>query len=192
MSFLRGETKVNNKLPARIRPLIKKALNGKIQLVTFFVCWLGLPVAARGQFRLQVVTDHTTYNAGTIVRARVVFGPPSFPSRPVQFLAAVRYAGERTPIVPLHSILSSFIPSAKTSSTPYVTLWSIPSNALTGRYEIDLTARDPTSGRRLAQLPDAGAFVVHRLRVKIVRIRLGRTFYTSGDSVNCQVTLRNP
>ncbi len=175
----------------KARQEARMPLREPVRLAAPVVFLLLLPLAAWGQFRLRVVTDHATYNAGATVRARVVFAAPPFPSRAVQLLAAVRYAGQTVPIAAARAIVPSFIPSVETSSTAYATLWKVPSNAPTGRYDVDLTVRDPADGRVLLNLPDAGSFAVHRLLVRIVRIQLDRTFYTSGDSVSCRVAIKN-
>jgi LmbE family N-acetylglucosaminyl deacetylase len=158
---------------------------------TLILCVFHLGIAAAAQPSLRAVTNHTTYNAGTTVRVRVVFAPAEFGSRRLKLIAAVRYCGRSTPIVAAHPIITSFVPSAASASTADVILWKIPSDARTGRYEIDLTVRDRADDHVLLNLPDAGSFAVHRLLVRIVRIQLNRTFYTSGDSVACQVSIKN-
>jgi hypothetical protein len=66
----------------------------------------------------------------------------------------------------------------------YVHLWSIPWNARTGRYEVDITA----GGN---QIRNATSFAVHRQWSKVVSVELDKTFYTSGDTVNPRIVVRN-
>ncbi len=151
---------------------------------------LSLPLSGRAPFQLHVVTDRTTYNVSATVRARVTFISPPFASRAVRLRARIRYAGPTVPIAPVRAMLPSFTPSAGDSSTPYDVLWTIPSDAPTGRYEVDLTVLEGAS-RRVLFKGRAGSFAVHRLLVRVASIQLNRAFYTSGDAVACRVTLKN-
>ncbi len=113
------------------------------------------------------ITDHTNYNVGSTVLVRLQPGTKA--------IASIRYAGEAKPI-------ASNIP---VSGAEYQPLWTIPWNAQTGRYEIDLTRRDgkPAQG--------AGNFAVHRQLAKIIAFDLDKTFYTAGDAVNPRIVVRN-
>ena len=113
------------------------------------------------------VTDQPTYNAGEAVRVRLV--------GTVLATASIRYAGEQRTIVD----------GIKLTGEDYASLWSIPRDARTGRYEVDLTVPGATSAR------NAGSFAVHRKLAEIASVDLDKTFYTSGDPVNPRIVVRN-
>jgi LmbE family N-acetylglucosaminyl deacetylase len=126
--------------------------------------WLNTVVAAQVS---TAITDHTNYNVGSRVLVRLDAG--------VKATASIRYAGEAKPIennIQLHG-------------AAYQPLWNIPSNARTGRYEVDLTLPDGKSMR------DAASFAVHRQLAKVVAFDLDKTFYTTGDAVNPRIVVRN-
>ncbi len=157
-----------------------------------FLLWLLVAALhAWSQARIQAVTDQSSYNVGSTVRLEIIF-PNSSAPRPVSDLSVrLRYAGESRPLLNQLPLSASFIPSGAERTTGYHELWKIPSNARTGRYEIDLVARDPKSREVTSDLPRAAAFVVHRKLVRIERVELDKPFYTSGDPIACRVALRN-
>lgn len=116
---------------------------------------------------VAAVTDYTNYNAGSDVHIRL------HPA--TQATAAIRYAGEEAPVVTAIRIQGS----------GYVKLWSIPWDARTGRYEVDLTA---SGGHKIR---NATSFAVHRQLAKVMSLELDKTFYTSGDSVTPHIVVRN-
>src|SRR5579884_2755957 len=116
---------------------------------------------------VRAVTDNTNYNAGSEVRVRLSPGATA--------TASVRYAGEDKPL----------ISGVKLSGPDYAPLWTIPWDARTGRYEIDLTTAEG------AAIRDAGSFAVHRQLAKVIAADLDKTFYTAGDPVNPHITVRN-
>ena len=128
-----------------------------------------LPLLAQFLFAAQpvIITDLTSYNTGNAVQIRV--------DSAGQGSAVIRYAGEESPIgaaVPVHGI-------------EYQPLWTIPSGARTGRYEIDF---EPTGANTIRA---AGSFVVHSKLVQVTTLELDKTFYTSGDAVNPLIVVRN-
>jgi len=143
---------------------------------------------ARAQQAVQVFTDHISYNLGAEVRLAVV--GPRTTSQPSNVVATLRYAGEGKPLhemaLPLAAVRSGTGPSAR-----YVPIWQVPADARTGRYEIDLQARDSKSQQVVLNLPAAASFAVHRKLLQIDRVELDQSDYTSGDPVGCQVTLIN-
>ena len=88
-------------------------------------------------------------------------------------------------------IASHLNPGGKETATEYHTLWKIPEEARTGRYEVDVVLTDSQSHEALLVARRVASFAVYRKLVKIERIQLDRTFYTPGDSVACKVELRN-
>ncbi len=137
------------------------------------VC-LTLVILAQAVVRVQAastqvdaITDYTNYNTGDVVEVRL------HPA--AQATISVRYAGEKKP-------LAANIP---VSGSDYTKVWKIPGGARTGRYEVDVTTN---SGKTS---PGATSFAVHRQLAKVMSIDLGKTFYTSGDSVNPTITIRN-
>src|SRR5947209_2336771 len=97
---------------------------------------------------ITAVMDNTTYNAGSEVRLRLT------PAASVK--ASVRYAGEEKPLVT----------DVPVSGADYLRLWTVPWDAPTGRYEVDLT----TGGGRVVR--NAGSFGVHRQLAKVVSVDL--------------------
>ena len=116
---------------------------------------------------LVAVTDHTNYNVGAVVQLRLDPGAGG--------LASIRYAGESQPLV-------AGIP---VNGSEYAPFWTIPWDAKTGRYEIDITPAHASSLRSVA------GFAVHRQLAKVTALELDKTFYTSGDPVNPYVAVRN-
>jgi LmbE family N-acetylglucosaminyl deacetylase len=149
-----------------------------------------LPGFAQAQPAVRAVTDKTSYNAGSQVLMRLAPVPGASVPLDVVFSATIRYAGES------HAEFAT--PPSKVWSLPggtagasYTPLWTIPLDAKTGRYEIDLLGYDRISGQIVVKVSGAGSFAVHRKLVKIERIELAKTFYVSGDPVACDVTLKN-
>ena len=141
--------------------------------------------AARPQVALRAVTDNISYNVGETVRLRIAAGQ-STSAR--DYRITLRYAGESKPLLdrsPLAPLKSS------AGGDEYRDAWKVPTNARTGRYEIDLVGLDPKTHQEAVSLKRAAAFAVHRKLVRIERIDLGKTFYTSGDPVSCRAVLRN-
>ena len=116
---------------------------------------------------LAAISDNTSYNAGSQVRVRL--------NPATSATASIRYAGEKTAIangIALHGV-------------DYLPLWSIPWDARTGRYEVDLRTSDGIT------IPNATSFAVHRQFAKVTMVELDKTFYTSGDPVNPRIVVRN-
>ncbi len=123
-------------------------------------------VAARlSALDIVAVTDGTNYNAGSEVSIRVTNGFSG------KLAASIRYAGEAQPVVRDLSL---------PASPGFTKLWTIPPDARTGRYEVDV------NGNR-----NVTSFAVHRKSARIARVELERTFYSNGDPINCKVTIRN-
>lgn len=113
------------------------------------------------------VTDGTNYNVGSTVNIRITGEGAGAPAQ----AALIRYAGEDKPVaegIAVH-------PGAG-----YSRLWTIPWDARTGRYEVEIDG-----------VPNATSFAVHRKLARIARVELERQFYTNGDPVNCRVMVRN-
>ena len=150
-------------------------------------------IGAWPQDTLKAVTDNVSYNAGSEVRLKIFF-PPSEHPRPTPFdiSANIRYAGEKEFLQEGNvQIASRLSPGGKETATEYHTLWKIPEEARTGRYEVDVALTDSQSHEALLVARRAASFSVYRKLVKIESIQLDRTFYTPGDAVACKVELRN-
>lgn len=160
-----------------------------------------LLVAGRAwpQAPAEAVTDNISYNVGETVRLRVVFPHPASAERPpsgdvetpMDLTARIRYAGESEPLLRDLALASSFVASQADYATGYREIWQVPYEAKTGRYEVDLTACRAKSSQVIWNLPRAAAFTVHRKLLKISRIELDKTFYTSGDPIACRVAVTN-
>jgi LmbE family N-acetylglucosaminyl deacetylase len=147
------------------------------------------------QETLKAVTDNVSYNVGSEVRLKVIL-PPSLHSRlaPFDISANIRYAGEKEFLEKRDvQIASRVSPGEKETATDYHTVWRIPEEARTGRYEVVVNLTDSQSHEDLsvAQRVPLSSFSVYRKLVKIERIQLNRTFYTPGDAVACEVDLKN-
>jgi len=153
--------------------------------------WLTLvlwPVtaSARPQSPLEAVTDNISYNIGETVRLRIS-SPSSQPPPALDMRITLRYGGESNAILeraPLTAPKSA-------AGDEYREAWKVPPGARTGRYEIDLVGLDPKTHQEVFNLRRAATFAVHRKLVRIERIDLGKTFFTSGDPVACRAVLRN-
>jgi LmbE family N-acetylglucosaminyl deacetylase len=150
-------------------------------------------VEAWPQETLKAVTDNLSYNVGSEVRLKVIL-PPSeqFHSTPFDISANIRYAGEEKFFQEKSiEIAARVSPGGKETATGYHTLWKIPDDVRTGRYEVDAVLTDSQSHEALLVARRVASFSVYRKLVKIERILLDRTFYTPGDAVACKVELRN-
>ncbi len=116
---------------------------------------------------LSAVTDYTNYNVGDQVRIRL---QPAGSGT-----ATIRYAGEERPLVTgLHLNGSAYEP-----------LWTIPSDARTGRYLVDFSR---AAGGTVLR---ATSFAVHKQLAKVVSVELDKTFYTAGDTINPRIVVKN-
>jgi len=138
---------------------------------------------------VQALTDHISYDVGEEVHLRILSVKGSSPPPGTSIMATLRYAGESQAIPLGRERLQWSVLSPKEAGQ-YEKLWQIPLEARTGRYMIDLTGRDSAS-HQVFTLPHAASFTVHRKLARIEKIQLGRTFYTSGDPVNCDVVVKN-
>jgi len=118
--------------------------------------------------QVTAVVDNTSYNAGSEVRLRVA-GTASAAT------AIIRYAGEDKAVVGGVRV---------ETGGGYGALWSIPADARTGRYVVDIS----TGG---SVLRGATSFAVYRQLAKTVSIDFGRTFFTSGDSLDPRIVVKN-
>jgi LmbE family N-acetylglucosaminyl deacetylase len=183
----------------RMRPYIRRIWAGTITAKSAFRAFtlvFGIVLTATGawpQNALKAVTDNVSYNTGSEVRLKVFLSPSERPrSVPFDVSANLRYAGEKEFLEDRNVEIASYVnPAAKGTATDYHTLWKIPGEARTGRYEVDLALSDSQSHKVLLVAPRVASFSVYRKLVKIERIQLDRTFYTPGDSVACKVELRN-
>jgi LmbE family N-acetylglucosaminyl deacetylase len=184
----------------RRRPCSRRIWAGTItakSVFRAFVLAAGIALAATGawpQETFKAVTDNVSYNVGAEVRLKVIL-PPSEQSRsaPFDISANIRYAGEKKFLEERNVEIATRVTPGKETATDYRTLWKIPEDARTGRYEVEVTLTDSqsheiVSGARRLPLP---SFSVYRKLVKIERIQLDRIFYTPGDAVACKVDLRN-
>jgi LmbE family N-acetylglucosaminyl deacetylase len=149
--------------------------------------------AAGPPAQLTAVTDNVSYNAGAEVRLQV-FLPASAhpPSAPFDISASLRYAGEnQRSEVRNVELARGLNPAGKEVATGYRTLWKIPAEARTGRYEVDALLTDSQSHKTILAVPRVASFAVYRKLLKIESIQLDRAFYTPGDVVACKVVLRN-
>lgn len=117
--------------------------------------------------QLTAITDETNYNAGSEVQLRLQPG--------TEATATIRYAGEG----------SAVATGIRVHGDQYAHLWTVPWSARTGRYEVDLQ----TAGGN--NIHSATSFAVHRQIVKVISLELNKTFYTSGDSVDPSIVIRN-
>ncbi len=166
---------------------MRQSISNKLWIAAWFVF---LPALAQAQPQVRAVTNKTSYNAGTEVSMRLA--PVTGASVPldVVFSATVRYAGDSRVVLTSPATEVWSLPGSSNPAS-YFRLWAIPSNARTGRYQIDLLGYDKISRQIVIKVHDAGSFAVHRKLVKIVGIKLGKTFYVTDDPVDCDITLEN-
>jgi LmbE family N-acetylglucosaminyl deacetylase len=131
-----------------------------------FICLIWLNSAAAVE-PSTAITDHTNYNIGSPVLVRL--------EPRMNAIASIRYAGQT----------KSITGNIHLSGAEYQALWTIPWNAQTGRYEVDLTLPDGKS------IQSAGSFAVHRQLAKVIAFDLDKTFYTAGDAVNPRIVVQN-
>jgi len=139
---------------------------------------------------ISAVTDRITYNAGDTVRLRLISPGVTESRGPVRVAATIRYeaASDGPASKPVWQGATYTGPKAPAA---YVTLWQIPSDAATGRYDVDLQLMEAASDRVLASQTRAASFAIHHKRLRIDRIEVNKEIYTAGDPVNVSVTLKN-
>ncbi len=117
---------------------------------------------------VAAIADYTNYNVGDVIRIRL---------QPAKRAATVsiRYAGQDKPAVN----------HIRVNGSEYTAVWKIPDSAITGRYDLDLTT---DAGKIIEK---ATSFAIHRQLAKVQSVELDKTFYTSGDTVNPVITVRN-
>ncbi len=159
---------------------------------------LAVPVTkAKAQLgsALQAVTDRVTYNAGDTAKIRLILpggteGAGNASHRSLRVAASIHYetAPDAPPSAPLWHGVAYTGPKLPAG---YLTLWRIPSDAATGRYDVDVQLIETASDRVLASRTRAASFTVHHKVVEIDRIEVNKEIYTSGDPVDVSVALRN-
>lgn len=149
--------------------------------------WLSICLAWP-QAEAHVVSEKTSYNVGETVRVRIVPSLRKESSPRSDLFLTIRYASETKPLLERIHIKGK---EQSAGSDDYREIWKVPEDTRTGRYEIELAAQDPKNPQAGSTLPHAASFVVHRKLVRIERIELDKTFYTSGDPVSCRAVLRN-
>jgi len=160
-----------------------------IAVLTLAVVSVRTAPAATG---IDAATDRTTYNVGSDVGLKIGFPPGANVLPTSSFVATVRYAGESKPLVDRVPVVPPGASDSRSDrSTGYHLIWKIPPDARTGRYEIDLSAKEPSSGATVPIQTNAASFAVHHRLVQIERIALDKGFYTPGDPVQCHVVLKN-
>jgi len=157
---------------------------------------MGVALAATGarpQETLKAVTDNVSYDVGSEVRLEVFLPASDHPrSTPFDISANLCYAGEEQPLEAKNVEIAGGLNShGKEMATGYHTLWRIPEEARTGRYDVDVALTDSQSHTAFLVVRRAASFSVYRKLVKIERLLLDRTFYSPGDEVRCSVELRN-
>ena len=166
------------------------------------LCLLLAGGKARAESDVQLVPERISYDIGDAVRFNVIYlgARKSMPAatsgysriyRPVDLMVTVRYAGAEKAVVEGFPLAKSFTATKSQYLTGYRTVWQIPEDAPTGRYEVDLITRDPKSHEIINSRENAASFAVHRKLVRIKRIELDKAFYTSGDPVHCRATIEN-
>ncbi|MCL5670796.1 MAG: PIG-L family deacetylase [Acidobacteria bacterium] len=166
---------------------MRESIRTKLALVAAVLL---LPALAHAQSSVVAVTNRTTYNVGSEVLMRLVQAPGASLTGNMVFSVTVRYAGDSHTVYTTPASQIWTCPSDSATSS-YSLLWKSPAGDRTGRYEIDLLGYDRISGEIMVKAHAAGLFAVHRKLVKIERISLGKTFYVTGDHVECDITLKN-
>jgi LmbE family N-acetylglucosaminyl deacetylase len=151
----------------------------------------GLNLSARPQASLQAVTDQITYNVDEPVWLRIVSASPPETRTLDSYFFTVRYEGDKEPVADRLNLRDE-------RAGGYWLLWTVPSDAHAGRYEVGLRIQDPKSQQVIQDIPRLCSFVVHHQVVRIgsIEIRQGgdnvnQTYYTSGDSIGCGVPMIN-
>ncbi len=186
--FVRGAVSVG---PGTEGVVLSEPMRKSICTKLVFVAGLLLlPMLAHAQSSVLAVTNRTSYDAGSEVLMRLVPAPGASIRGGLAFSATIRYDGESQAVYTTPPSHVWTCPGTPATSS-YSLLWKIPANSRTGRYEIDLLGYDRISGDTFIRARQAGSFAVYRKLVKIERIKLGKTFYVTGDPVTCDITLKN-
>ena len=173
-----------------VRAITAKAVLGAFMLAA------GIALTAKGAWpqvpSLKAVTDNVSYNVGSAVRLKVIFPPSGHSgSAPFNISANLRYVGEDKFLEEKNiEIARDVTLGAKETATDYYQLWKIPEDARTGRYEVVVALSGSESVPNAPEVAPT-SFVVYRKLVKIERVQLDKTFYTTGDTVACAVDLKN-
>ncbi|MGA3322873.1 MAG: PIG-L family deacetylase [Terriglobia bacterium] len=158
------------------------------------VAWFGWAPSLRldglPQASLQAATDRITYNVGEEVWLRIIPPSPQAVHTLDSYLFSVRYEGEEKPLQD-GVILGGNEGPAAPPSTTYRLLWKVPLDARAGRYEVGVRVQNPNSHEVFQEIPRICTFVVHRQVIRIVSAEVGQPYYTSGDTIGCNIRIEN-
>jgi LmbE family N-acetylglucosaminyl deacetylase len=164
----------------------RRAMQAFCRVVILLAGFLIAGAPAPGKDNPLVYTDKTAYDVGGEVSIAIATGNGDQATAASGFRVTLRYAGDSKPILDQVQL-----PSPENLPNGYHKLWQIPSDARTGRYEIDLVLPASQKMQKDNVLRGAASFSVYRKLVEVSRIQLQKTFYESGDEVACTVTLSN-
>ncbi len=171
-------------IPEKFGKLRSPAIFTALALLTLLPSTL---LSARPQETFQAVTDRITYNAGEIVRIKIVVTAGANSEAAYgTYRFNIRYLGTAKPVAE-----GLNLGGTDPASPGYRLLWKTPANVRTGRYDVDLRIGDPTSSKPLQIFPSIASFVVHRQSVQIITSEVGQSFYSPGDSIACSVKIEN-
>jgi LmbE family N-acetylglucosaminyl deacetylase len=140
----------------------------------------------KGEVSVQGAPVSPGYNVGTaaIIRATLK-GAAAAAAYTV--LGEVRYASSSSvQTIELHG------PTAASSkiAQSYEGQWSIPGDASTGLYTLELRVEDRSTHAMVASAKAPG-FFVFRKQIQITHVTLDKTFYAPGERIRCEVGIDN-
>jgi LmbE family N-acetylglucosaminyl deacetylase len=138
------------------------------------------------QIVVEGAPSDSGYNVGTAASFRVTLkGVEGDASRYAVF-AEIQYIGTTA----ASSVQLDRVSEPKDGAASYEGGWLIPAEAPTGVYSVKIRVEDRKE-HRVAATQKLRGFGAYRKQVNITGVRLDKTFYTVGDTIQCEVAIEN-
>lgn len=155
-------------------------------LTTLCVFTLLRPALRAESISIEGAPADTGYNTGSVAVIRATLRGVSGEVSRYAVFAEIQYVGTTA----VTGVQMDRQAESKTGEVRYETGWPIPSDAPTGLYSVVVRVED-RSARKVVATQRLRGFAAYRKLVRIVRVRLDKTFYVPGEPIECEVALEN-
>src|SRR5438034_1092729 len=128
----------------------------------------------------------TGYNVGSAATLRASLKGIEGDAARYSVFADIQYAGTTA----VTSVEMDRQPLGKPDELRYEARWPIPADAPTGLYTVAVHVEDRSTHQTVATRK-LRSFAVYRKLVRIVRVNLDKTFYSPGETIQCETVLEN-
>ena len=126
------------------------------------------------------------FNIGSVATIRAAVKGLRADARGYSVFAEIQYAGTTSTT----SVQMDQVAAPRPGEVEYEIGWPIPAQAPTGLYTVSIRVEDRTSHRTVA-LQALRPFAAYKKLLQISHLNLDKTFYTSGEPIQCQLTLES-